>query len=113
MAQPTVMKTAIIFEYDISELLKLSNFIRYSTRYFVEICLGEDLPNGAKIDFNNFLDKAWVYKMRVCNWPANGQFPKHDVTNVGNLTVSLVCNAVIPQIEDLEYQYASQTNWHG
>ncbi|KAJ3782493.1 hypothetical protein GGU10DRAFT_335487, partial [Lentinula aff. detonsa] len=66
-----------------------------------EVCLGEDLPSDTKLDFNNFLSKAWMFKVRVIDW-SSLKFPKHNIQTVGNFSTNDVRGLVIPRKLELE-----------
>ncbi|KAJ3732469.1 hypothetical protein DFJ43DRAFT_1039329 [Lentinula guzmanii] len=76
--------------------------------YDIKICLGDDLPTDCKVNLNNFLNKAWIYKIRVSNWAA-GRFPKYHVHNIADMTTQEVRELVTPQKDELEREYNIQT----
>ncbi|KAJ3991128.1 hypothetical protein F5050DRAFT_1812912 [Lentinula boryana] len=61
--------------------------LRLIFEYDLKVCLGEDLPSSAKLNFNNFLAKAWMFKVRVVDW-SSSKFPKHNIQRVGDLSTN-------------------------
>ncbi|KAJ3793020.1 hypothetical protein GGU11DRAFT_854083 [Lentinula aff. detonsa] len=78
--------------------------LRLIFEYDLKVCLGEDLPSDTKLDFNNFLSKAWMFKVRVIDW-SSLKFPKHNIQTVGNFSTNDVRGLVIPRKLELEREY--------
>ncbi|KAJ3791376.1 hypothetical protein GGU11DRAFT_751933 [Lentinula aff. detonsa] len=82
--------------------------LRLIFEYDLKVCLGEDLPSSTKLNFNNFLAKAWMFKVRVVDW-SSSKFPKHNIQRVGDLSTNDVRGLVIPRKFELEREYNNLT----
>ncbi|KAJ3741828.1 hypothetical protein DFH05DRAFT_1461916 [Lentinula detonsa] len=82
--------------------------LRLIFEYDLKVCLSEDLPSSTKLNFNNFLAKAWMFKVRVVDW-SSSKFPKHNIQRVGDLSTNDVRGLVIPCKFELEREYNNLT----
>jgi hypothetical protein len=67
------------------------------------------LGENTGISLNNFLEHAWKRHLRVVNWPAGAQFPKHDgVKDLKGVKTEHIRAACDLRRAEMDYAYAEQ-----